>query len=155
MVTATVTAPAAPDGVTAVIVVAFTTVKLPAATPPNVTPVVPVKSAPVMVTVVPPASPPDTGDRLDTVGTLANVKPFANVPVPPGVITTTSAAPADRTGVTAVIDVALTTVNEAAFVDPNRTAVAPVKPVPEIVTDVPPPVGPVPGEMDVTVGAST
>ena len=38
---------------------------------------------------------------------------------------------------------------------PNLTAVAPVKPVPVMVTVVPPAVGPVVGLTEVTVGAAT
>jgi hypothetical protein len=53
-------------------------------------------------------------------------------------------------GDVAVIEVALLTVNELAAVLPNFTAVAPVKLVPVMVTLVPPPVGPVLGETDVT-----
>ena len=53
-----------------------------------------------------------------------------------------STVPALWAGEVAVIDVALLTVNVAAAVAPKLTAVAPVKPVPVIVTDVPPAVGP-------------
>jgi hypothetical protein len=53
--------------------------------------------------------------------------------VPPGVVTTTEAAPAARTGVVAVIWVAELTVKDAAGVPPKVTAEAPVNPVPEIV----------------------
>ena len=42
-------------------VVAFTTVKLDAAVPPNVTAVAPVKPVPAMVTVLPPAVGPEPG----------------------------------------------------------------------------------------------
>ena len=48
----------APAGVTAVIVVEFTTTKLVRATPFTVAPVEPVKPVPVMVIVVPPARGP-------------------------------------------------------------------------------------------------
>ena len=53
-----------------------------------------------------------------------------------------------------MIDVALFTVNDAAAVAPKLTAVAPVKPVPVIVTEVPPAVGPLVGLTLVTVGAA-
>lgn len=56
-------------------------------------------------------------------------------------------------GEVAVIDVAELTVKLTALAAPNVTAVAPVKPVPVIVTVVPPLVGPAVGEIDVTVGA--
>ena len=52
-----------------------------------------------------------------------------------------------------MIEVALLTLNDAAPVLPNLTAVAPVKLVPVIVTLVPPPGGPLFGEIEVTVGA--
>jgi hypothetical protein len=51
-----------------------------------------------------------------------------------------------------VIDVAELTVNELALVAPNVTADAAVKPVPVMVTLVPPPVGPAFGLTAVTVG---
>ncbi len=44
-------------------------------------------------------------------------------------------------------------VNELAAVPPNLTAVTPVNPVPVIVTLVPPAVGPLAGEIEVTAGA--
>ena len=72
--------------------------------------------------------------------------------VPPGVVTNTLAVPALPAGVMAVIEVALLTVNEVAALPPIVTAVAPVKPVPVIVTDCPPAKGPDEGEMAVTVG---
>jgi hypothetical protein len=56
-------------------------------------------------------------------------------------------------GEVAVIDVALLTVNAEAADPPKVTAVAPVKLVPVIDTLVPPVVGPLVGETDVTVGA--
>jgi hypothetical protein len=52
-----------------------------------------------------------------------------------------------------VIDVGAVTVYEAAGVEPNVTAVAPVNPVPVIVTLVPPVAGPEVGATLVTVGA--
>ena len=67
-------------------------------------------------------------------------------------VTVTVAAPATPAGEVAVIEVAeLTTTFDAAFA-PNFTAVAPVKFVPAIVTDVPPATGPLVGLSDVTVG---
>src|SRR4030081_2648941 len=66
-----------------------------------------------------------------------------------------STVPALWAGEVAVIDVALLTVNVIAAVAPKLTAVAPVKPVPVIVTDVPPAAGPFVGLTFVTVGAAT
>ncbi len=72
--------------------------------------------------------------------------------VPAGVVTVTSTVPVPA-GLSAVIVVSLTTVTFVAGVVPKSTAVAPVKPVPVIVTSVPPAVGPVVGLKPVTVGA--
>jgi hypothetical protein len=72
--------------------------------------------------------------------------------VPPDVVTVISTTPGASDGDTAVIDEDELIVNEVASVVPNRTAVAPVKLVPVIVTDVPPATGPLVGEMLVTVG---
>jgi len=58
LVTATVTAPAVPTGVVAVIVVPFTTVTFVAAVLANVTVAPAAKSVPVIVTAVPPAIGP-------------------------------------------------------------------------------------------------
>lgn len=74
---------------------------------------------------------------------------------PPGVVTTTLAAPAACAGVVAVIEVALTTVTPVAAVPPMVTLVAPVKFVPVMVTLVPPEVGPLDGLIELTVGAAT
>ena len=74
--------------------------------------------------------------------------------VPPGVVTVTSTAPSvPVAGAVAVIVVALLTVNAAGLPGPKLTAVAPVNPVPVMVTDVPPVLGPEPGLTPVTVGA--
>jgi len=52
----------------------------------------------------------------------------------------------------AVIVVSLATVNTAVLPDPKLTAVAPVNPVPVMVTGVPPVLGPEPGLRLVTAG---
>lgn len=75
--------------------------------------------------------------------------------VPPAVVTVTSAVPTGAAGATAVIFVALVTVNELAGTAPNATLVAPVNPVPVIVTVVPPAAGPDFGLIRVRVGAMT
>ena len=72
--------------------------------------------------------------------------------MPPVVATTTSAVPAAWAGVVAVIEVALTTAKPVAATPPTVTDVAPVKFVPVMVTAVPPAVGPLAGEIDVTLG---
>jgi len=68
LVTVTVTDPAAPAGVVAVIVVPFTTTTFVAAVPPNVTPAPLKKFVPVIVTAVPPPTGPFAGDTPVTVG---------------------------------------------------------------------------------------
>ena len=64
LVTTTLLAPAVPDGVVAVMLVALTTVTFVAAIPPMVTVTVPevAKPVPVMVTPVPPAAGPLLGE---------------------------------------------------------------------------------------------
>ena len=73
--------------------------------------------------------------------------------VPLGVITVTDATPVPA-GLVAVIVVLLTTVKLVAAVVPKSTAVAPVKLVPVIVTNVPPTGGPLDGLRPVTEGAA-
>ena len=71
--------------------------------------------------------------------------------VPDGLVTVTSTVPLPA-GLSAVIDVSLTTLRWVAAVVPKSTTVAPVKPVPEIVTGVPPASVPLVGFRPVTVG---
>jgi hypothetical protein len=66
-------------------------------------------------------------------------------------VTVTSTVPADWAGEVAVIEVAELTVKLVAATDPKLTAVAPVKLVPVMVTDVPPAVIPRLGLTLVTV----
>jgi hypothetical protein len=61
VVTVTVFAPAVPAGVTAVIVVGFTTTTLVAEAVPILTEVAPVKFVPVIVIAVPPRAEPELG----------------------------------------------------------------------------------------------
>jgi len=67
-VTVTVTAPALPAGVVAVMVVLFTTTTFAAAALPKVTVAPAAKFVPVIVTAVPPATGPLFGDILVTAG---------------------------------------------------------------------------------------
>ena len=67
------------------------------------------------------------------------------VVVPPIVVTVTSAVPTLPGGTVAVIDVALSTVNEVTGLPPILTADAPANPLPVIVTRFPPTVGPTAG----------
>ena len=70
--------------------------------------------------------------------------------VPPAVVTVTSTVPLPA-GEVAVIEVAESAVIVAAL-DPKSTALAPPRLVPVMVTLVPPPVGPLVGLIEVTVG---
>jgi hypothetical protein len=120
-------------GTVAWIAVADVTVKL-AAAPLNVTDVAPVKFVPLIVTVAPTA--PLVGLKLVIVGGLATtVNALALVAVPPGVVTLSGpvVAPAGTVAWIAVADVTVKLV----VVPLNRTAVAPVKFVPLIVTVAP------------------
>ena len=73
----------------------------------------------------------------------------AEVPAP--VVTVTSTVPAPA-GDVATIEVAELTVKFVAPVTPKFTAVTPVKPVPVMVTVVPPIAGPDVGKIELTVG---
>jgi hypothetical protein len=68
-------------------------------------------------------------------------------------VTTTFNAPTACAGVVAVIDVALTTTTPVAGVPPRLTVALGRKPVPVMVTGVPPVVGPLVGKIVLTVGA--
>jgi hypothetical protein len=74
--------------------------------------------------------------------------------VPAGVVTVTSTDPDDPAGDTAVKVVDEVTLNDTAAIDPNLTAVAPLKPLPVTVTEVPPAIEPVFGLTFVTVGGA-
>ncbi len=158
VVTVTLTLPAALAGDVMVICVAESTVRLVPAVVPNLTAVAPVNPVPVIVTTVPPTKGPLVGDMPVTVGAAVTVV-YVNWPadevalVPAGVVTVTLTIPAAPAGDVMVICVAEFTVRPVPAVVPNLTAVAPVNPVPVIVTTVPPTRGPLDGEMPVTVGA--
>ncbi len=102
------------------------------------------KPVPVIVT----AAPTAPGDPVneDTVRTL---KFDPDVPVPFGVVTVIVPVVA-ATGTVVVIDKSLTTVNVGWLVPLNLTAVAPVKPLPVIVTAAP--IGPGEPVNDVMTG---
>jgi hypothetical protein len=75
--------------------------------------------------------------------------------VPPGVVTATLTGPSSTAGgVLQVIEVSLTTTTLVAGWPPKRTEVAPVKPVPAMVTAVPPAGGPRFGVTLLTTGAA-
>src|SRR5262245_44012399 len=71
----------------------------------------------------------------------------------PGFVTTTFTAPFECAGVTAVIVVLPTTLTFVAEAPPKLTDAPEAKPVPEIVTEVPPAAGPDAGETPPTIGA--
>lgn len=118
------------------------------------TPVAVRKPVPVTVTTVPPAIVPEDGLILVTVGTSSKVNssPADVVDVPAALTTVMSIVPALCAGDIAVIELSEFTVKLAADVAPKFTAVALVKPVPVIATDVPPAVVPARGVMVVTEG---
>lgn len=72
--------------------------------------------------------------------------------LPPAVTVTWTAPAAVAAGAGAVIEVSLLMVKLAALTLPNFTAVALMKPVPVIATEVAPPAGPLVGLTAVTVG---
>src|SRR5579872_2889025 len=155
LVTVTVTAPALPAGVVAVMDVLFTTTTLVAAADPNVTVAPDAKFVPVIVTPVPPAAGPLLGDTPVTVGCPTYVNPFVRLPLCPLTVTVTVTAPALPAGVVAVIVVLFTTTTLVAAAEPNVTVAPDTKFVPVIVAAVPPVVGPLFGDTLVTVGFTT
>jgi hypothetical protein len=137
----------APLGTVAVICVSESTVKEVAGVPLNLTAVAPVKVVPVMVTAVPTGPLPGVNDVICGV----TVNGLALVAVPLGVVTWMVPVVAPI-GTVAVISVSEPTV-KVALTPLKLTAVAPVKPVPLILTLVP--TGADPGEKDVIVGGGT
>ncbi len=133
-----------------------TTEKLVAGVPLKVTAVTRVKFVPVMVTAVPPPVLPEVGLTAVTVGAAGAVKVNWSeaevVDVPLGVVTVMSTVAADSAGEVAVIAESEVTVKETAAVLPNFTAVAPVKPLPVMLTTVPPAVLPLFGLTPVILG---
>ena len=154
VVTVTSTVPV-PAGAVAMIDVAELTVKVVALAAPNFTAVAPRKLVPVIVMAVPPAIGPALGDSEVTAGAGMYVNWFTPAAeVPPAVVTVTSTVPVPG-GAVAVIEVGELTVTPDASAVPNLTVVAPaIKPLPEIVTDVPPAAGPEVGEIPVTTGTA-
>lgn len=153
-VTTTSTVAAAWAEEIAVIVVLLTTAT-DVVVPSSVTVAPAWNAEPVMVTGVPPDVVPMFGEMVLTVGggTTKAKPPLSRALWPLGLVTTTSTVPAPWAGVVAVMEVLLTTLTLVGA--PSSVTVAPDwKPVPVIVTGVPPPVDPVLGEMPVTVGAA-
>jgi len=155
LVTVTVTPPALPAGVVAVMLVLLTTTTVVAAALPNVTVAPVAKFVPVIVTEVPPDVDPVLGLTLLTVGGTVYVYPFVRLPLCPLSVTVTVTAPALPAGVVAVMLVLLTTTTFVAAALPNVTAAPDAKFVPVMVTDVPPAVVPPAGLTLLTVGGAT
>jgi hypothetical protein len=151
----TVTAPALPAGVVAVMLVLLTTTTFVAAVLANFTVAPDTKFVPVIVTEVPPAVDPVAGLTPVTVGGVTYVNPFVRLPLCAPTVTVTVTAPALPTGVVAVMLVLLTTTTFVAAALPNVTVAPDAKFVPVIVTAVPPAVVPVFGLTLLTVGATT
>jgi hypothetical protein len=123
-----------------------------AATPPMVTDVAPVKVEPLIVTVCPPVSGPETGLILTTVGAAWYVYNVFAALVPLGVVTRMLADPTTPAGAVAVMVVPFTTVTPVAATPPIVTIEVPMKFVPVMVTACPPPRGPDAGFTPITVG---
>ena len=126
--------------------------------PPNVAPVIVERFVPVTVIHTPPGSTPLVGLNPVSVGAgmKLNWSATAVALVPPAVVTVMSTVPAGSAGATAVIEVPPPlTVKPLAGVEPKATAVAPVKPVPESVTLVPPEAAPWLTEIDSNRGTGT
>ena len=153
--TTTSAAPAVCDAVFAVIEIELTTTTLVAGEPPIETVAPERNPVPVIVTEVPPEVEPEVGEMAVTVGAgFVYVKPLVSVPLCASVlVTTTLTAPVPCAGVVAVMLVLPTTTTLVAAVPPIDTVAPLKKPVPLIVTAVPPAVVPDAGEMPVTVGA--
>jgi len=113
------------------------------------------KPVPVTVTEAPPAIAPLFGAIDVTVGAATYVKQPLHVALcVSALVTTTLTAPAACAVVVPVIDVGLTV--ETVSADPPNDTLAPVwNPLPAMVMDVPPPLGPLLGVIEVTVGAAT
>jgi hypothetical protein len=156
LVTVTFTAPAEAAGVVAVIWVELATVIAVAAALPKVTVSPARKPVPVRVTAVPPDVGPLAGEMLLRVGGLTKVKALLRLALwPLELVTVTFTAPAEPAGVVAIIWVELATVIAVAAALPKVTVSPAAKPVPLIVTAVPPDVGPLAGEMLLRVGGLT
>ncbi len=128
----TLIVPELPLPITALIVVADTTVKEETGVPPKLTAVAPVKFVPVMVTILPVVE--FMGDTLEIEGADVNSNPVReSLPFVP----LTAMDPEVPGPTTAVITLSDSMVKESAAVPPKVTAVALVNPSPLIVTGVP------------------
>jgi hypothetical protein len=148
--------PAGSGGLSALMVVALTTVTATAPAAPNRTAAIDAKFEPVIVIHVPPTAGPVDGVKLLIAGggggaTYVNAP--ADVPdFPSGFVTAIVTGPATCAGLVAEMLVALFTVVDVAPTFPNFTVAAVWKFVPVIATTVPPLVEPVAGVKLATVG---
>ncbi len=115
-----------------------------------------VKPVPVIVTNVLPPSGPADGLIADTVGAYVKTSYGDVADVPPAAMTVTSTVPVPA-GASAAMDVPLATLKVVAGLSaPKSTAETSLKPVPVIVTQMPPAAGPLDGLMEVVrVGAGS
>lgn len=138
----------APVGTVALICASEVTAKF-AVFPLNFTDFVPVKPLPLIVTCAPSTALGGENEAIDS--GLTTVNGTKLVPVPPGEVT--EMFPVDAAdGTVVVIFVEETIVNGDAVVPLNFTAVAPVKPVPLMVTAVP--TAPLVGENELMTGVA-
>jgi hypothetical protein len=140
----------APEGTVALIRVAFCTENV-AETPLKRTAVAPVKFVPLILTEVPIGPLVGLNDVIVGAPVAVTVKFVELVAVPLGVVTRIGPVVAPVGTVTVILVPAPFTVKPGAFTLLNETAVAPVKLVPLIWTEVP--TGPLVGLNDVIVGA--
>jgi hypothetical protein len=135
------------------VIVVSETVRILAGYVPKSTSDVPTNPVPLIVTGVPPYTPPVVGERPVNIGPpYVNWSAATIALVPPGAVTRTSCIP----GATCPEEVTVISVSEtvrilAGYV-PKSTSDVPANPVPLIVTGVPPATGPVVGERPVTTG---
>ena len=148
------TRPAACAGATAVSSVALTTTTLVAATPPTVTEAPARKLVPVSLSAVPPTVDARAGATVVSVGPSRNSKPSASEPLCASVLVTcTVTLPFACAGVVTVSELGLSTLTLVPADPPKSTLAPAMKPVPVIVTAVPPPFDPLAGARALTVGA--
>ena len=83
------------------------------------------------------------------------MKARVNVAVPPGVVTVTWTVPTAPAGDVAEMDVGPFTITPVAAVPPKKTVAPATKPVPVMVTPVPPALGPEFGVTPPTVGTGS
>jgi len=125
--------PEEPEPTTAVMVVDETILNDEAFVPPNLTDVTPLKSDPVIVTVVPVVA--EVGIKEETIGGGTYINPVRLL-TPEELVTLT--LPDAPFPTTALIVFELTIVKEVAATPPKLTAVVPVKLIPVITTVLPP-----------------